>query len=105
MRLQHKGNAHHATYFVVQEMPNGLSNEVRLGFTASKKVGGAVQRNRAKRRMRGLSDELMRLNGAFYSPQAMDMNFIARDSILEGEHDVMRADLMKILEALGCVIS
>ncbi len=28
------------------------SHEVRLGYTASKKVGGAVQRNRAKRRLR-----------------------------------------------------
>ena len=105
VRLQHKGNAHHATHFVMQVMPNGLSNDIRLGFTASKKVGGAVQRNKAKRRMRAITDELMRLNGAFYSPQALDINMIARESILTAEMDVLRADLRKILAELACVIS
>ena len=32
---------------------------VRVGFTASKKVGNAVARNRAKRRLRALSAEML----------------------------------------------
>ena len=32
---------------------------VRVGFTASKKVGGAVLRNRAKRRLRALAREVL----------------------------------------------
>lgn len=32
---------------------------VRVGFTASKKVGGAVQRNRAKRRLRAAADAVL----------------------------------------------
>jgi ribonuclease P protein component len=32
---------------------------VRVGFTASKKVGGAVRRNRAKRRLRAAAREVM----------------------------------------------
>lgn len=35
------------------------SDAVRVGFTASKKVGNAVVRNRAKRRMRALARELL----------------------------------------------
>jgi ribonuclease P protein component len=32
---------------------------VRIGFTASKKIGNAVARNRAKRRMRALAREVL----------------------------------------------
>src|SRR5262249_17417257 len=32
---------------------------IRVGFTASKKVGGAVQRNRARRRLRALAREVL----------------------------------------------
>jgi len=32
-----------------------VSGEIRVGFTCSKKVGNAVARNRAKRRLRALS--------------------------------------------------
>lgn len=38
---------------VVQARPRGDGDpKVRVGFTATKRIGGAVQRNRAKRRMR-----------------------------------------------------
>jgi ribonuclease P protein component len=38
---------------VVQARPRGDDDpKVRVGFTATKRIGGAVQRNRAKRRMR-----------------------------------------------------
>jgi ribonuclease P protein component len=33
--------------------------DIRVGFTASKKVGNAVARNRAKRRLRALSAEML----------------------------------------------
>ena len=36
-----------------------LGNGARIGFTASKKVGNAVARNRAKRRLRALSDLIL----------------------------------------------
>ena len=35
------------------------SDEVRVGFTATRKVGGAVVRNRAKRRMRAVARALL----------------------------------------------
>ena len=36
------------------------SPQVRIGFTASKKIGNAVLRNRAKRRLRALAHEELR---------------------------------------------
>ena len=35
------------------------SDAVRVGFTCSKKIGNAVMRNRAKRRLRALAREVM----------------------------------------------
>lgn len=38
---------------VVQARPRGDDSDlIRVGFTATKRIGGAVERNRAKRRMR-----------------------------------------------------
>ena len=44
--------------FVLQGRANG-GPEMRVGFTASKKVGNAVARNRAKRRLRALAREIL----------------------------------------------
>ncbi|HEU4402373.1 MAG TPA: ribonuclease P protein component [Candidatus Polarisedimenticolia bacterium] len=40
-----------STHFVLFVMPNGAGRP-RLGITVTKRIGGAVQRNRAKRLMR-----------------------------------------------------
>ena len=47
---------------------------VRVGFTATKRIGGAVVRNRAKRRLR----EAMRLVGAPLTSAGCDYVLIAR---------------------------
>ena len=41
---------------IVQARPNSVET-IRVGYTASKKVGNAVMRNRAKRRMRAAAAE------------------------------------------------
>ena len=43
---------------IVQALPNSLQN-IRVGYTASKRVGNAVKRNRAKRRMRAAVAETL----------------------------------------------
>lgn len=47
---------------------------VRAGFTATKKIGGAVQRNRAKRRLREAARALLPLHGL----PGRDYVFVAR---------------------------
>jgi ribonuclease P protein component len=61
---------------LVQCAPNGLST-FRVGFTASKKVGNAVIRNRSKRRMRAVADLVLPEIGL----AGVDYIFIARRSM------------------------
>ena len=49
-----------AAAFVLQAKPRGDQGPARFGFTVSKKVGNAVERNRVRRRLR----EIVRLTGA-----------------------------------------
>ena len=46
--------------FLLQARARGDALGPRFGFTASKKIGNAVFRNRAKRRMRALAHEVLR---------------------------------------------
>ena len=59
---------------VVQARPRDETPLVRAGFTATKRVGGAVVRNRAKRRMREAARALL---PSFGQP-GTDYVFIAR---------------------------
>ena len=60
---------------VVQMRANPVHpNEIRMGFTATKKIGNAVVRNRAKRRLRALARALLPVSGLL----GMDYVFIAR---------------------------
>jgi ribonuclease P protein component len=43
--------------------PAARPNALRVGFTASKKIGNAVTRNRAKRRLRAAASQLLPLLG------------------------------------------
>ena len=53
--------------FILQARKRGTSEPgaplIRIGFTASKKVGNAVARNRAKRRLRALAREILPASG------------------------------------------
>jgi putative membrane protein insertion efficiency factor/ribonuclease P protein component len=72
----------------------GRSNSLgfcRLGVTVTKKVGGAVQRNRLRRRVR----EFFRLNRSRW-PAGLDLLFIVRIGAVEKPADRLRADLAQI---------
>jgi ribonuclease P protein component len=63
---------------VVQARPRGDDRTlVRAGFTATKRIGGSVQRNRAKRRMR----EAARLLLPDLARPGVDYVFIARGGV------------------------
>jgi len=83
---------------VVQACPRDDSIDgVRAGFTASRKVGNAVKRNRARRRLKALADELLPQRGA---PDT-DYVLIARQATPEREFRALRRDLEKALDRLS----
>jgi ribonuclease P protein component len=66
----------------------------RVGFTVSKRVGGAVVRNRMKRRFRELTREILPVGGHAGSDHVM----IGRSGGIEREFSLLRQDLTKALE-------
>ena len=52
LRLYRRGGSLVSPLLVTYAKRNGYKNRRRIGITATKKVGGAVQRNRAKRLIR-----------------------------------------------------
>ena len=62
---------------LIQAMPRDDQPLVRAGFTATKRIGGSVQRNRAKRRMR----EAARLLLPELGHPGFDYVFIARSGV------------------------
>jgi len=71
---------------------------VRVGFTCSKKVGNAVARNRAKRRLR----EIARLDLPALAKAGHDYVLIGKKEITATrEFDAMRADFAKALGKLS----
>jgi ribonuclease P protein component len=68
---------------------------LRVGFTASRKVGNAVARNRAKRRLRAVAAALLPLHGR----AAHDYVLVARTATLTRAFDDLLADLTGALKA------
>jgi ribonuclease P protein component len=66
---------------------------IRVGFTVTKKIGGAVVRNRMKRRFRALARELLPAEGL---PGA-DHVIIGRSGGIERDFGLLREDLAKAL--------
>jgi ribonuclease P protein component len=62
---------------------------LRLGFTASKKIGNAVARNRAKRRLRAAAYALLPLSGR----PGHDYVLVARAGILTRDFMALKGDI------------
>jgi ribonuclease P protein component len=69
----------------------------RVGFTASRKIGGAVQRNRARRRLRAAVDQVMPAHAA----PDHDYVVIARAGTLTRNFSALIGDLEAALRRLG----
>jgi ribonuclease P protein component len=77
------------------EEGRSLSN-IRVGFTASRKVGNAVVRNRAKRRLREVAAKVLPDRGK----PATDYVLIARESTAERPFPALIADLEAALRRI-----
>jgi ribonuclease P protein component len=68
---------------------------LRVGFTASKKIGGAVVRNRAKRRLRAAAAAVRPLSGR----PGTDYVLVARRDTVTRPFESLVADLVGVLSA------
>jgi ribonuclease P protein component len=78
----------HGRFFTMLLLRNGTAG-ARLGIVASRKLGGAVERNRAKRLIRELFRHLAPSTGA---AGAVDLVVIPRRELLEADFTLISKD-------------
>ncbi len=86
-----------AVFIQMRKRPDDEDPTVRVGFTATKKIGGAVDRNRAKRRLR----EAARLVLPLHARPSHDYVFIARGGTTAREWGRLLDDVKTALISLA----
>ena len=94
MVVQGRGRRVSGRYLTLLGHPNRVGHD-RLGIIASKRVGGAVARNRAKRRLR----EVFRRAPEAAAP-ALDLVAIARTDLVNAPFTAVAADFQAALGKL-----
>lgn len=85
-----------APAFSVEGRNRAEPGPVRVGFTVSRKVGTATERNRVRRRLR----ELVKHHGAAFMRASCDYVLVGRRAALGRDFTAMTADLKTALERL-----
>lgn len=93
-RLYHRGKSKAGASLVTYCMKN-RRGETRVGITTSKKIGTAVERNRARRVIRAAFSQLEE------GVTGWDLVFVARSRTTRVKMQVVLADMEKQLTALG----
>jgi ribonuclease P protein component len=73
-------------------------SKFRVGFTVSKKVGNAVNRNRARRRLREAALQVM----SIHAKSGFDYVVIGRYATLGRQFEDLLSDLKMALKKTGC---
>lgn len=98
-RVYKQGRRHFASHLTVFYLPRTeegtKSAGLRVGFTVSKALGGAVVRNRMKRRLR----EAVRLHGMI--AVAMDVVINPKKSLLTADFVDVQREIRRAFEVIG----
>jgi ribonuclease P protein component len=90
LRIQKSGTRTHGRFMTLIALPNG-TQKARLGVSASRRLGGAVLRNRAKRLIR----EVFRKNKPAVG---LDLVVIPRPGLLEAPLAALADDFRSALQ-------
>lgn len=92
-RIGANGRTRADRLLVVRFVPNARDRD-RFGISTSRRLGGAVQRNRVRRRIRAILQSFRP-----YDAPALDILIVARPASVEATFDELRAALERLLHA------
>lgn len=85
---------------VIVQVGPAQGASLRVGYTATKKIGNAVIRNRCKRRLRAAMDRIV----AQYSLKAADIVLVARATTADCDWNKLYGDVKWCLKRLDLLI-
>ena len=99
LRVKQRGTSVAKLGLVIQAAPGTNAGSFlypRVGFTVSKRVGNAVKRNRARRRLKSIASDILPKEGF----QAWDYVFIGRLMTLDRQYDLLLEDARAALRKI-----
>jgi len=97
LKISNQGLSSPQCGLVLQTSINNENNGVRIGITATKKIGNAVIRNRCKRKLKNLANEVLHN----YAQKNNDYVLIARNSTYDRGMSLLKKDLIKALKEVN----
>ena len=82
--------------FIIQFYNRADTLGPRYGVTATKKIGNAIKRNKAKRRIRNLVKDLL----PKYGKNGYDYVFIAKENLIDEDWEVLKEESTSVLKDL-----
>ena len=102
IKIAKKGKSSSQSAFILQafnnlEISKNIKFNKRIGITVTKKIGTAVIRNRCRRKLKVVANEII-LN---YGKDSIDYVLIAKKETLDRDINLLKLDLKKALKELG----
>jgi ribonuclease P protein component len=95
--VQERGTSRSHPLLIVRTLRTDLET-TRFGLATSRRLGGAVIRNRLRRRLR----EALRVMAPSFQP-GWDVLIIARPALVEADHDALVGTLRRLLSRGGVI--
>lgn len=92
-RVKRDGISCHGRFMVLSVLKNSPSTETKIGFITSRRVGGAVQRNRVRRKFR----EIVRMARPGLLP-ALWLVLVARKSAAEASFQSLQREWLQLAD-------